>query len=146
MKVSLLLAIALVCFAAVSCRPKGKKNICSQGYHPDRWSNSANPDPTKRGFMLLTLSWPGSYCSERTCYTNVEIKPDFTIHGLWPNYANSGFPSCCDTTEKFGEQFTGMQVEQQVLADRELKAQLEDEWPVLCVDTCLLYTSPSPRD
>lgn len=104
--------------------------MCSQtGYTPQHnWANEENPDVTKQGFMLLTLSWPGSFCAKAKggCHTTVQIQPDFTIHGLWPNNARHGYPSCCEMN---GQQVSGESVQATVNADPELAADLADEWP-----------------
>ncbi|GJN10930.1 hypothetical protein PR202_ga29078 [Eleusine coracana subsp. coracana] len=42
--------------------------------------------------VVASLQWPGSYCdtrADRCCYPgNQKPAADFTIHGLWPNYAD----------------------------------------------------------
>ncbi|KAJ7547134.1 hypothetical protein O6H91_08G071100 [Diphasiastrum complanatum] len=56
------------------------------------------------GFYYFVLEWPGSYCDtwSRCCYPKTG-KPaaDFSIHGLWPDYNNGGWPSYCDQRNRF---------------------------------------------
>lgn len=42
----------------------------------------------------------------------------FTIHGLWPNYKDGGWPEFCDSENTFDES----KIE-------DLKEQMEEEWP-----------------
>ncbi|KAJ7540042.1 hypothetical protein O6H91_11G120200 [Diphasiastrum complanatum] len=55
-------------------------------------------------FFYFVLQWPGSYCdtSSSCCYpTTGKPASDFSIHGLWPNYNNGGYPSSCDPNNPF---------------------------------------------
>lgn len=53
-------------------------------------------------YFLLALQWPGTYCkstakccsSNGCCDSSVPLS-EFTIHGLWPNYDDGSWPSCC---------------------------------------------------
>ncbi|XP_022985160.1 ribonuclease 2-like [Cucurbita maxima] len=60
-------------------------------------------------YFVLALQWPGSSCRNVSmcCPTNgcchrAELPAEFTIHGLWPQYQDKGWPSCC-TNETFNE-------------------------------------------
>ncbi|KAH9290409.1 hypothetical protein KI387_034526, partial [Taxus chinensis] len=48
--------------------------------------------------------WPGSYCDTRRgcCYPLTgKPAPDFSIHGLWPNYKTGKWPQFCDSSAEF---------------------------------------------
>ncbi|KAG6513107.1 ribonuclease 1-like [Zingiber officinale] len=50
-------------------------------------------------FFYFVLQWPGSFCdTKKSCCYPATGKPtaDFSIHGLWPNYADGSYPSNCD--------------------------------------------------
>lgn len=112
--------------------PNPNPKRCSL-YNTHHWAYLDNPDPTTRGFMLLTLTWPGTFCSSERiqgnggCKITTPLQPDFTIHGLWPNYANGeGFPSCCKTSPR---QISGKEVAAMVAEDQDLTAELAIHWP-----------------
>ncbi|XP_057530703.1 ribonuclease 1-like [Amaranthus tricolor] len=79
---------------------------------------------TEFDFFYFVQQWPGAYCDakgRKCCYPN-SGKPatDFSIHGLWPNYKDGGYPSNCDTSNPFDPS----QIE-------ELEGRLESDWPSL---------------
>ncbi|KAF8021468.1 hypothetical protein BT93_G1800 [Corymbia citriodora subsp. variegata] len=55
-------------------------------------------------FFYFVQQWPGSYCdTKRKCCYPKTGKPasDFSIHGLWPNYKDGGYPSNCNPENSF---------------------------------------------
>ncbi|KAM7521930.1 hypothetical protein LguiA_011832 [Lonicera macranthoides] len=77
-------------------------------------------------YFALALQWPGTYCSKtsKCCSKNAccrgENSPThFTIHGLWPDYNDGTWPSCC-TESEFDEKEIST-----------LLGALEEYWPSL---------------
>ncbi|CAO2195562.1 unnamed protein product, partial [Urochloa humidicola] len=56
-------------------------------------------------YFALSLQWPGTicastrYCCARNGCCRSEPLQWFTIHGLWPDYDDGTWPSCCRHTE-----------------------------------------------
>ncbi|KAJ1686241.1 hypothetical protein LUZ63_017631 [Rhynchospora breviuscula] len=55
-------------------------------------------------FFYFVQQWPRSFCNtnQGCCYPTYGKPPsDFGIHGLWPNYNNSSYPTYCDPNNTF---------------------------------------------
>ncbi|KAK4272213.1 hypothetical protein QN277_020800 [Acacia crassicarpa] len=61
----------------------------------DALGKKAKPQPGFN-YFLLALTWPNQFCLSKPCKPSVP-KQSFTIHGLWPQYTPSKYPSQCQT-------------------------------------------------
>ncbi|XP_024981415.1 ribonuclease 2 [Cynara cardunculus var. scolymus] len=77
-------------------------------------------------YFALALQWPPTYCSKSTkccsqsaCCRGANSPSVFTIHGLWPDYNDGSWPSCCS-----GSAFDEVEIST-------LFGALEQYWPTL---------------
>ncbi|XP_058094322.1 ribonuclease 2-like [Magnolia sinica] len=86
-------------------------------------------------YFLLALQWPGTYC-QRThhccpkngCCQSSLPRTEFTIHGLWVDYNDGSWPSCCSRSDFDIKKITS------------LMGMLEKYWPSLsCSSSSLCH-------
>lgn len=77
-------------------------------------------------YYALAVQWPPTYCSKSTkcctqsaCCRGSNSPSVFTIHGLWPDYNDGSWPSCCS-----GPAFNETEIST-------LRGVLERYWPTL---------------
>ncbi|KAK9669572.1 hypothetical protein RND81_13G140600 [Saponaria officinalis] len=85
-------------------------------------------------YFVLALQWPPTYCSNtlNCCKSNGCCRRSgpprqFTIHGLWSNYNDGSWPSCCSDTDFDEKQIST------------LRKALDENWPTLTcgsIPTC----------
>ena len=68
-------------------------------------------------YFLFVLQWGASYCSVSKCIGPPSAS--FTVHGLWPQFADGTYPSFCS-----GDPFTAALVE-------DLAPEMQRVWPSL---------------
>ncbi|XP_039045387.1 ribonuclease 2-like [Hibiscus syriacus] len=55
--------------------------------------------PREFDYFALALQWPGTICHRTrhccSCCRSKNSPTEFTIHGLWPDYNDGTWPSCC---------------------------------------------------
>eukprot|EP00727_Mastigamoeba_balamuthi_P009126 m51a1_g4836 hypothetical protein (465) ;mRNA; r:212539-214979 len=114
MKRSLVL-LATLAASALACAYGNMDARCTYTEQPD-WS-----------YMMFTLTWPGVFCADGCCRSpqGVRVPSDFTIHGLWPNYAGNSYPACCQT------EFSNENLTDLISSDASLRRNLNTYWPAL---------------
>lgn len=75
-------------------------------------------DDYKVDHLRLRMSWGPGYCSSGKATCRSGVKPEFTIHGLWPQQSDKENPEKCCTKEKFEINSLGP-----------IKAKLRQYWP-----------------
>ncbi|KAL1541005.1 Ribonuclease 2 [Salvia divinorum] len=83
-------------------------------------------DQREFDYFKLALQWPGTYCrktskccSQNGCCRGSNGPTGFTIHGLWADYNDGTWPSCCS-----GKKFDARQIST-------LRDALYKYWPTL---------------
>eukprot|EP00727_Mastigamoeba_balamuthi_P009090 m51a1_g4803 hypothetical protein (278) ;mRNA; r:115626-116739 len=112
---SSLVVLAALLGAAVACTYGNMDADCTYTNQTD-WS-----------YMIFTVTWPGVFCADGCCRhpQGVQVPRDFTIHGLWPNYDGSAYPSCCQT------EFDNDDLTNLINSDAALRRDLNTHWPAL---------------
>lgn len=91
-------------------------------------------------FNLLTLSWPGEFCTESKCLKNWEHlwKGNIaTIHGFWPSWSKN-YPYHCEQSWRDGDQacmngafMKELDIDKYFKNDKQLLDDIAHYWPSL---------------
>ncbi|XP_074316193.1 ribonuclease 2-like [Silene latifolia] len=92
-----LFAFTITIIALFSVSPSSASFVDDDGGIEVHNSNQREFD-----YFVLALQWPGTYCrrTQKCCKTNGCCRSSgapqhFTIHGLWADYNDGGWPACC---------------------------------------------------
>ncbi|KAM0829764.1 hypothetical protein ACQ4PT_066660 [Festuca glaucescens] len=90
-------------------------------------------------YFALALQWPGTICASTRycCAINGCCRPEplqtFTIHGLWPDYDDGTWPSCCRETNYDADKISP------------LKPMMDKYWPSLyCSTSSTCFSGKGP--
>lgn len=78
------------------------KDVLVSGSNVDKAHQTQTDTPVDvdYDYFVFTMTWPGTFCEEKHCKQTPNL---FTIHGLWPNYANGSWPAFCNPSYPFTE-------------------------------------------
>jgi len=102
-----------------------KKGECQHG---DMDSNCSYSSQRTFDYMLFVESWDGSFCSDGCCIlpdTGASVKLGFSVHGLWPEYYDNDYPSCCSSN------ITRDMIDNLLERNTEVREMLNTHWPAL---------------
>ena len=77
-------------------------------------------------FIMLTQTWPGNFCSDGCCITPTKkcgLNEGFTLHGFWPQYEGTSYPSCCKRS------YSDDEIEDMITSDEALWTDIATYWP-----------------
>lgn len=79
-------------------------------------------------YMLFVQTWQGSFCADGCCTVpqrGVVPPTGFSIHGLWPEYRDGTYPSCCRGN------VTRALIDRALAQDPRLRTALDTYWPAV---------------
>ncbi|KAL7719207.1 Ribonuclease 2 [Entamoeba marina] len=76
-------------------------------------------------FAYFVQSWPGTFCSDNCCHAPIQPTTGFSIHGFWPQYNSTTYPTCCYTDQ------TSESVHNYITTHTDLQNTLAYYWPSL---------------
>ena len=96
--------------------------------HGDLDANCTYTKQRTFDYMHFVQSWDGLFCDDGCCRlpaTSSPVKLGFTVHGMWPEYNDGSFPSCCKSS------FTSKLIDETLEKNSEIRTLLDQYWPAL---------------
>jgi len=110
-----------------SCCVAARMNVTSCQYG----DMEANCDYKKQktfDYMNFVQTWGGYFCADGCCRapaTSSGFHLGFGVHGMWPEYLDNDYPSCCTSN------FTRKMIDRTLENNPEIRKQLDEYWPAL---------------
>ena len=118
------LAFAACCFC---CAAETAATV-GECPHGDMESNCQYTRQKLFDYMLFVQTWQGSFCADGCCTVpqrGVVPPTGFSIHGLWPEYFDGTYPSCCSNN------VTRKLIDRALAQDPHLRVALDMYWPAV---------------
>lgn len=112
---------AVLALAACCCRA----GDCPHG---DMEANCVYTPQRLFDYMLFVQTWQGSFCADGCCTVpqrGVVPPTGFSIHGMWPEYTDGTYPSCCRSN------VTRKLIDRAIAQDPHLRVALDTYWPAV---------------
>jgi len=117
------LSIALIMGSFCFLMSNGRKNDCQRG---DMDSNCTYTEQREFDYMLFVESWDGLFCADGCCVmpdTGASVRVGFSVHGMWPQYNDGSWPSCCTSD------VTREMIDKTLEKNKEIREMLNVYWP-----------------